>query len=392
MSSHVCVVIGKECWRDGAGRWLSDGGFPLQMAAIGSLFDRMTLLVTERPRPGDGGLPLPAHAEIVLLRRPAGSDLRRKFEILKHLVHYTRVIRRHIGEADVVHVPPPGDIPLLGMILGLLLRKRLIVRYCGSWFVTARTTLTNRLTRTLMRRCAGGRNLMLATGEALEAPAARVSWIFSTALSSDELERTRPNLDRGLSDPPRLAYVGRLSSEKGVLNLIEAIALLDREGLRPLPEVRLIGDGPQRAELERRVHKLGYEKQILFRGQLDRESLSRELSEVDLCVQPSLTEGFSKAWLDALAHGAPVLATEAGAARSVLGDDGQRGWLVPPGDVRTLAAQLRRVLTEPVDWRALRSRGREFAESRTLERWAEQIRALCRQQWDVTFENGKLKA
>jgi glycosyltransferase involved in cell wall biosynthesis len=60
-----------------------------------------------------------------------------------------------------------------------------------------------------------------------------------------------------------------------------------------------------------------------------------------------------------------------------VGGAGERGWLVPPGDPAALAAAIRRVLTEPHDWPALRRRCREFAASRTLEAWAEQIRSAC---------------
>ena len=122
---------------------------------------------------------------------------------------------------------------------------------------------------------------------------------------------------------------------------------------------------------------------IVFAGQVDRFELSRQLSKADLCVQPSLTEGFSKAWLDAMAHALPVLASDVGAARSVIGSDGERGWLVPPGDVQALAIALRRVLRGPVDWPALRRRCRQYAESCTLESWAQQIGEICARQWNI---------
>jgi glycosyltransferase involved in cell wall biosynthesis len=276
------------------------------------------------------------------------------------------------------------------MIVGILLRKRMIVRYCGSWYATSRTTLTNRVTRGLMRLFAGGRNLMLATGEADAAPARRIHWIFATGLSTEELQRSRPDADRGLSDPPRLAYVGRLSPEKGLDLLIDAVALLDAEGLRPLPRITLIGEGPERERLAARVRERGCEEFIRFAGQLDREALAEALAGVDLCVHPSLTEGYSKAWLDAFAQGLPVLSTEAGAARVVIGENGERGWLVPPGDVRRLADALRSVLTEERDWPLLRRRCRSFAEARSLEAWASRIGRHCAEQWNVPLVAGKL--
>ena len=61
---HLCVVSFKPCWQDASGRWMSYGGFPLQMAAIASLFDSVTLVVV-RSTPQDGALPLPSEAEVI---------------------------------------------------------------------------------------------------------------------------------------------------------------------------------------------------------------------------------------------------------------------------------------------------------------------------------------
>ncbi|HET7451977.1 MAG TPA: glycosyltransferase [Thermoanaerobaculia bacterium] len=389
-ATRVCAVSFKECWRDASGRWYSNGGFPLQMAAIASLFDRMTLLVTQRDSPGPGALPLPANADVVLLPKPAGRDFRRKVYVGSHLPAYLRVIARHARGADAVHVPPPGDLPLLGMLVGLAMGKRLIVRYCGSWYPTSRTTAANRITRGLMRAFAGGRNVMFATGEADRAPAADVHWIFATGLSRDELRGATPALDRGIGRPARLAYVGRLSPEKGLDLLVEALALLGKEGLAPLPHVTLIGEGPERDRLETLAAERGLGEIVRFAGQLDRTALARALADADFCVHPSLTEGYSKAWLDAFAQGLPVLSTDAGAARAVIGSEGERGWIVPAGDVRAFAEALRRALTGERDWPALRRRCRAFAEARTLESWSAEIGRRCADQWAVPFAGGKL--
>ncbi len=385
----ACAVSFKECWQSG-GRWWSSGGFPLQMAGVASLFDSFTLAIVEGP-PRAGGLPLPEGAEIVTLRPPRGEDARRKLSIMINLPAYLGALVPAIRRADVVHVPLPGDIPLIAMLLAVAMRKRVIARYGGSWARTEQTTPMNSITRGLMRLLAGRRNVMLATGDGETPPAPRMQWIFSTALSAAELAQARADGQRGWSEPRRLVYAGRLSSEKGVQVLIDAIAILAQRSAIPPLEISILGDGPQRSALEAQARERGVESVFRFRGQVDRAALSRELAASDICVQPSLTEGYSKAWLDAMAHGVPVLASNVGAAAAVIGGDGVRGWLVPPGRAEDLASALARILAAPLNWPALRERCRSYVAGRTLESWAARIGQIAAAQWGVSVDDGRLR-
>jgi glycosyltransferase involved in cell wall biosynthesis len=390
---RVCAVSFKECWRDPSHRWMSDGGFPRQMGAIGSLFDEMVLMTVEgAPRPG--GIPLPPNMRVVPLPSPAGVDTRRKLSVVAGLSRYVRLITPEIRRADAVHVPLPGDLPLIGMAIAQVLRKPLLARYGSSWFVNSQTTVMNRLTKSWMRLAAGGRNVMVATGDSDRPPAPRMHWLFASALSASEVQEIDADLARGLSSAPRLVYVGRLSPEKGVAFLLDALARLRRSagtpGLRPF--LTVAGDGPQRVAREAETRPLQLEDSVTFAGQLDRTELSRCLQRADFCVQPSLTEGFSKAWLDAMAHGLPVVASEVGAASAVIGRMGERGLLVPPGNPAALERGLVRMLTEPRDWPGLRRRCHEYVQHRTLEAWAEQLGSLCAAHWRLTIVDGKLRS
>jgi glycosyltransferase involved in cell wall biosynthesis len=206
-----------------------------------------------------------------------------------------------------------------------------------------------------------------------------------------EFDSIHPRLDRGLSAPPRLVSVGRLSPEKGVRHLLDAIGRLKSVGAS-LPELRILGDGPERQSLEQQSRRLGIEQHVRFMGYLDRERLSTELHDADLCVHPALTESLSKAWLDAMAHGVPVLSSDVGVASSVIGRTGERGWLVPPGDDRALAEGIQSALARESGWPALRQRCRAFVEDHTLETWARQIGTICAEQWGGRLADGKLRA
>jgi len=388
----ICIVSRKECWRNAEGQWCSDAGFTLQMDALGDLFEHTTLVIVEvEQRPG--GIPFAEGASVFPLRPPRGKGIRRKLSVVTQLWYYLGRITRHVREADAVYIPVPGDLSLLGLLSSFALRKRVIARYASSWVSNSQTTLMNRVTRILLQWYAGGRNVVLVAGHGDAAPAPRTHWHAPTALWQSELDGIKPRLDRGLSSPPSLVCIGRLSPEKNVPHLIQVMCLLKQQGCQPLPRLTLVGDGPDHQSLEALVRERNCEDIVSFAGQLNRQELSRQLSQADVCVHSSLTEAAAgpKAWLDAMAHGLPVLACEISNAAWTIGADGERGWLVPQGDAQAFAAMLRRILTEPCDWPALRQRARAYAETRTLDVWRRQIGEICTQQWGTLFVDGKLR-
>jgi glycosyltransferase involved in cell wall biosynthesis len=219
-------------------------------------------------------------------------------------------------------------------------------------------------------------------------------WLHATAISRSEVEAFQPALDRGPGTPLQLAYAGRLSPEKGVRFLIEAIGHLHRRSPNAAAAIHLtlIGDGPERLQLQRLTEQLGCDRLVTFAGQLGRRDLLDRLQRCDVCVLPSLTESFCKARLDAMLCGLPVVTTPVGFGREIAGPDGERGWIVPAADAAALADALHRIATEPRDWPALRRRCRAYVESQTLETWVERIGAICSAQWNLQLVDGKLRA
>lgn len=390
---RVCVISHKRCWQDNDGNWISSGGFPAQMKSIASLFAGLTLvIVADKAQPE--GTPLPKEAKVVPLRSPTGTGWRRKMSVLIHLPYYVTTISREVLSAEVIHAPQPGDISLIGMMVAIVLRKRIVARYCGSWITNAETTAMNKLTQALMRFFAGGRNVMLATGEGTAAPATDMHWTFATATSSEEIAAIRPDLDRVITKPLKMVFVGRLSPEKGVRFLLEAIAELRRESHLDERQLQLtiIGDGPERKQLAAFVEKERCTDLVKFAGHLSRNDVIKNLLLSDVCVLPSLSESYCKARLDAMLCGVPVITSEAGFGRQIVGVDGERGWIVPSANARALAGAIEQVLHGRIDWPALRQRCREYIRARTLENWAQQIGEICARQWNMSLTNGKLFA
>jgi glycosyltransferase involved in cell wall biosynthesis len=122
-----------------------------------------------------------------------------------------------------------------------------------------------------------------------------------------------------------VGYVGRLSEEKWVKYLLRACSLLRRSGVAV--RVILIGEGPQRQELEILVRDEDLEDVVYFAG--FRRDVESWLPAFDAFVLPSLTEGTPMSVLEAMASGVPVVATAVGGLPQVI-ENGRNGILVPP--------------------------------------------------------------
>lgn len=132
----------------------------------------------------------------------------------------------------------------------------------------------------------------------------------------------------------RLFTSARLSPEKGIEFLINALALLSNRGLTL--ELRLAGDGPQRETLEKLSAELGVSNNVTFLGNLAERQIVDELTEADIFVLPSLAEGVPVSLMEAMAIGVPVIATNI-AGTSELVEEGKNGILVRPTDAEALA-------------------------------------------------------
>jgi glycosyltransferase involved in cell wall biosynthesis len=141
------------------------------------------------------------------------------------------------------------------------------------------------------------------------------------------------------AEPLEVLYAGRLSTEKGVLELVEAARGLN---------LVVAGDGPLRPQVPG------------ARGFVRHDELQGLYARAAVVACPSRREGFGVACLEAMAHARPVVATGVGGLRDLV-VDGETGLVVPPRDPAALRAALERLLADPELRRRLGSAGRERA-------------------------------
>jgi glycosyltransferase involved in cell wall biosynthesis len=185
-----------------------------------------------------------------------------------------------------------------------------------------------------------------------------------------DLDRFCPPADRIPHQPFRLICVASLRPEKGVNRLVELLAPILQTGRFVLT---LVGDGPERAKVERTITRFGIQHAVRLCGaQVDVVPL---LQESDLYVSAAEVEGFGIAVAEAAATGLPVVCTAApgGLAEVVL--DGTTGCLVPEGRDEAFRQSVLRLSGESQLRARLGAAGREHV----------------RQQFDIHFTSIQLE-
>ena len=167
----------------------------------------------------------------------------------------------------------------------------------------------------------------------------------------NELQGTNPE------ENAPILYCGRLSPEKGVGDLLQAMQLL--------PDLNLLiaGDGPQRDELEELAAALGLSN-VEFVGQVGPTQRDALIARSQFTVLPSHAyETLGKTILESYAQARPVIASDTGSRREFV-REGKTGLLYRTGDVGALAAAVRRLASEPEMAQRMGRAGRELVERR----------------------------
>jgi len=152
---------------------------------------------------------------------------------------------------------------------------------------------------------------------------------------------------RQAREPDLIVAVGRLVPKKGFIHLIEACAVLDRQGLEF--RCQIIGDGPQRADLERAIGRHRLQQRVKLAGAAPQSDVVAAIGRAEAFAMPCVVgadgdrDGLPTVILEAMALGTPVVSTRlAGIPEMVL--DGYSGLLVEPGAVAELAHALAQLL------------------------------------------------
>jgi len=189
-----------------------------------------------------------------------------------------------------------------------------------------------------------------------------------------------------------VGYIGRLSREKGVLNLVDAIPYV----LKKKSDVyfMICGDGSLAYEIKRKIKINNLEMNTKIVKWIPHEKVPQYLNKLKLLILPSFTEGLPNVILEAMACGTPVLATPVGAIPEII-KDGETGFLLESNDPQHIADRIIELLDKPdllkiVSANAYKYVRERFSYKRTLKIWIRIFKELSmgKQHYNVKCLSG----
>ena len=287
----------------------------------------------------------------VLALSGLGREIR-PFSDLRALFGLVRLARRFRPHVVHTHTAKAG---VLGRVAALLARVPVIVHtYHGHVLREYFGRVTNAVFRGIERFLARGTDGLVTVSESVKddlvamaiAPAHRIR-VVRLGLELEPFTRPLPRgvlrADAGFAaNAPLVGMVGRLVPVKDVSTFLRAARLVHAG--RPDARFSLVGDGPDRAALEKEAAALGLSGVVCFHGW--RRDLPAVYGDLDVVVNASRNEGTPVALIEALAAGRPVVATAVGGTPDLL-EHGAHGTLVPAQDERALATAIEASLAAP---------------------------------------------
>jgi len=283
-----------------------------------------------------------------------------------------------IRQAEALQVRCPGNLGLLGVLLGPLFSPYRVAKYAGQWNSYPGEAFTYRLQRFLLRS-RWWKAPALVYGNWPGQPA-HILPFFTSVLGKAQVQQAEESAQgKTLHSPVRILYVGRLSPQKNVHILLQALAEIQSEGTAL--ECRIVGEGQQRDRLQALRNAMPLPEQVHLLGGLSFDETLRQYEWADVLVLVSETEGWPKAIAEAMTFGALCIGSRRGLVPQMLA--GERGLLAEPGDIASLVRALRQVTQGQIDFDGYSRRASAWGRLYSLESLEAALRDALEREWQV---------
>jgi glycosyltransferase involved in cell wall biosynthesis len=350
------------------GRLVGWGPTVKEVNWLARAFDQVTHLACLHPGPAPASaLPYATDKLDFVSVSPAGGlTLRKKLRVISSAFPYLVTISKCLPEADVVQVRCPAGIALYAIIaLRWVKHKPRWVKYAGNWVQTEDVPPSFVFQRWWLRKGFSGGPVTVNGRWERQPP-----YIFpfdNPSMTLQEVQAARElGAAKSLGRPPRLIFVGRTETAKGLHTTLQILKELRSE----FRDVRLdiLGDGPERGLFEQMSERLGVADNVHFLGWVPHNQVLEFLLQADFIVLPSLTEGWPKVLSEAMSYGVVPIASNVSAIPQIL-EETRCGAAFPPDNVSGFVEAILDIVQTPGKWKGMSQEGMRSASRFTYERY-----------------------
>ncbi|MEK7614391.1 MAG: glycosyltransferase family 4 protein [Patescibacteria group bacterium] len=317
------------------------------------------------------------------------DEVRSLPKIIRHAVYFLKIFGRSRG-CGIIYAQDPVSVGLPSFFAAKILRKNFLLRVAGdyAWEQGIQRFGVVEMLDDFVKKLAGQYKLPVRFLRYIEYFVARhaervivpskylkkivTGWgvpvekitVINNAFEGVPREATsdRPKM---LLSGKTIVSAGRLVPWKGFLVLVEMML----ESVKKFPDLKLyiIGDGPDRELLERRIKLLELNRNVFLLGKVSQAALFDYVGQASAFVLNTGYEGFPHQILEALSLGTPVVTTDIGGNQDMM-RHGENGFLVPYNDKQALAAAVEKILRDEELARRFKENGRVTVAKFTKER------------------------
>lgn len=335
---RLIYISDNRYYVDDEGNWYSEGVFPKEIQEVFSdvdewvFYGRLEHLAAHKNKYLiEKGNNINQIRFVGLWNRKSGAKA-----LLMSIIQQIRILKKEIEKSDVVYLKFNYFSSYLSTLIPTTWKKYTISHMVGDLdciqyiYKNPLIKIVVAARRILYRRAANRLNLQIFVSEKLKNKYA-CQRENAIAICENRI-KLRQITDKHYDDDSgtKLLFVGRLSKEKGVELLIQALA--------NTPDVKLsiVGDGIERDKLKKLTEELNLENRVEFLGNVKwGTDLFSVVKNSDCLVLPSYSEGLPLVLVEAMSFGVPVIATDVGGIPEIV-DDGVNGFLCKSGDVESL--------------------------------------------------------
>lgn len=280
-----------------------------------------------------------------------GSSIKKIIFFLKSIFKYIKRLIKNDFDIAHIHMSYKGSFfrKFIIVSLGKVFNKKIILHLHGSEFEVFyinSSKIVKRLIRNIFESC----DLVIVLGERWKkvvkgiAPNSNIS-VFNNAVNIPDYTA---EWNEGKIN---ILFLGVLIKRKGIFDLIEAIKILNQNGIVREKNLNFIigGSGPEEDEIKNKINEYNLNFCVEMTGWVNGKLKEELLKKSQVFVLPSYNEGLPMAILEAMSYGIPVISTDVGSIAEVVIEN-KTGFLIKPGEYKRIVNCIIAVVKDKAEW------------------------------------------